>query len=293
MMDIEKLGIQIAWNTRLQGLIYVKDPLKSYHRYTITQIIKDFRVYNASFGFINNFYVYLKNTNIVLSPTSKYDSFLAYTVFHQNDEVTYEEWMKLVNGKYNKTYMLLKKINDQETTNNTIMYLQSLPIEDVNQSIATIVILIDKSLFSEAVLNIQWPNRGVAVIIDKNSNIVSATKPFDSIPYLNYDNLSELNNLIYDDLNKQDIFVYNTVSKVTGWKYVSIVPKDVVMNKTRYIKKLTLISVIACFLFGASPLIILLRKTITIFRILFSRLLLVLVLRLIRAIMNIILLKNQ
>ncbi len=237
LMDIEKLSIQIAWNDRLQGLMNVREPLKSHHRYAITQIIKDFKVYSVALGFINNFYVYLGNTDIVLSPNSMYDAQLAYTVFHKQNDMTFEQWVELVHGKYNKVYMPLNKKGEKDKTSNTIAYIQSLPLEDINRTTATVVILLNESRFKEAVMNIRWLNQGVALIIDDSDNILAATKPIISLPILDYDGFKQSDGLVYDVLDGQDVVISHISSQVTGWKYVSIIPRDIVMDKVGYIPK--------------------------------------------------------
>src|SRR5690242_14890289 len=57
MLDIEGLGRQMAWNKWVEGLMFAKFPLSDYQHYTILQIIKDFKVYQAANGFVDDFYV--------------------------------------------------------------------------------------------------------------------------------------------------------------------------------------------------------------------------------------------
>jgi len=80
MADIERLSIQIAWNPKLESIIYNSKPMNPHGRYVISQIKKDLLLCRIANGYIDEIYIYLHNSEMFVSSERSYSMDLLETV---------------------------------------------------------------------------------------------------------------------------------------------------------------------------------------------------------------------
>lgn len=62
--------------------------------------------------------------------------------------------------------------------------------------------------------------------------------------------LTGQNGIIYQQLGEERVAISYTTSNISDWKYVSIIPEYIFLDKVEYISKLIVISIILCLLIG-------------------------------------------
>lgn len=261
MQDIESLGRQIAWNKGVEGLLFARTPLQDYKNYSILQIIKDFMVYQTANGFVDNFYVYFKNLDSGISPSGRIDPRILYELYHTRDNISYKEWQKMVRGTYLGDYIPLGAKNDKNKVANSVLYVKSLPIEDPKASAATIIIKLNIGRLQEAIKNIKWVNQGVILVINKDNTLITSTQPDFIKQPLIYEKIAETQNEVsYEVINGERVLVSCISSQITDWKYITIIPDKVLMEKVQYIKRFTMLTVLLWFLVGGIAAFLYARK---------------------------------
>jgi len=248
--DIYQLALQLGWNQNVQGIIYVREPLKGTHHYTIHKIINDIKFYRTANEFISNIYLYIKNIDSILTPSARYESELFFEHYHNCGDMTYYQWLNVLRNRYFKKYVTLPTKRDDQTISESIACIQSIPIENPHMPMATVIILIDKSQIFSTIQNNKLLQQGIVLILNKEDEIIFSSEPIDLSDSIKYSNLSKKHGLIESHLNGEKITVSYISSQFNDWKYISIIPSKIFMEKARYIYRLITLSLFLCLLLG-------------------------------------------
>ena len=82
--QVSDLMNSVALNKRIDDFVSIKEPMSEETRYNIQHTINDMSLYKYNLTFITDYYIYFKNSNTVLSPTSKYDPELFFSYIYNN-----------------------------------------------------------------------------------------------------------------------------------------------------------------------------------------------------------------
>ena len=250
LMDIERLSFQISWNSKLKGLMYIKDQMQPQHRYTITQLLKEFSLQKMSNGFVDDFFIYFKNSNMILCSDNNYEANLLKEDLLFSTKISLDQWNTLTQEYHTKDYQPINiQMPEVLSKSNTIALIQTLTLDYSKEAAATLVILLNKSYLVEAIQSIQWLEHGTVLIIDPEDQILVSTQPENEMMSLQYNSLIN-KGIQRDTIDGKDVYVSCIPSQVNGWKFVYITPSAVFKEKVSYIQMLIIISIFACLLLG-------------------------------------------
>ncbi|KRE75301.1 cache domain-containing protein [Paenibacillus sp. Soil750] len=136
LQEIEQLGIQIATQPKLQTLWTIKDSDK-YIQYE--EAVRALKTIRNSSPFIEDFYIYLRDDDTVMSPNLKTDAPTFFT----------------------KLYPLPGKSLEQVRTTSNVK--------------GTIVMLINEQQILDLLKGIQWVNNGSMFILDEKGQVIVST----------------------------------------------------------------------------------------------------------------------
>ena len=252
LADIERLSFQISWNSKLKSLMYIKGQMQPQHRYIIAQLLKEFSLQKMSNSFVYDFFIYLKNSDMILSSDTNYEAELINENQFFTPEIGLERWKALSQEYHAKDYEpinVLLEMPESVSKSDTIALIQTLTLDYSKNATATLVMLLNKSYLVEAIQSIQWLKQGAVLIIDKEGNILVSTQPENKEMPLRYDSLSDegIQRAVIDG---KDVYVSCISSQVNDWKFVYITPSAVFKEKVSYIQKLLILSVFACLMLG-------------------------------------------
>lgn len=253
--NVMKFGWQINQNPRLQTAMYSKSDLDADQRYLFYQISEDLKNYQALNSSIESSYIYIKNKDIVISCISYDNTRNFYKLNHSDEKITYEEWYNLINNCKKIQYVPLESISDENSDSNlphkSIAYLQPIPIGSNNDPSATLVILIDEQKIRKALQEINLVKKGDLYIIDENSTLMSTTSELQTLPKeINYNVLKNDDETLHLPINSSEMTLSCITSRFLKWKYISVIPKNIFMEKVSYIRKFSLISTFICLFLG-------------------------------------------
>ncbi len=258
--DIERLSLQIAFNPRLQGLMYVKEPYREHHHFTLNQILQDFRIYKLANAYIDDFFVYLHFGNVVINPQSVYDMKFFDNNIQNTDRIRYAQWQELQSTSHIKNYTLMEVKDTRAKVRQNIAYIHSLPWVDPQEAVATLVILLDESKFLDSIKNVQFINDGNVIIIDKNNKVMASTVPIDEENPILYEQLLDPNIIYYDEIQGESYVVSFIPSISQDWKYVFLLPSSIFLERVQYIRYVIWTSIILCLVIGGVISSVFLRK---------------------------------
>lgn len=261
--DVENLAIQLGWNEMSKEVMYIQESsIESYHRYMISSLMKEYNLYKTAFNSIDDFYVYYRNGNFILTRTGKYTTEEYYRIFLQNDTVPYEKWLSILRDKHDKDFIPFINKFGRKSEEKSIVYMQSLPVITTQPPIATIAINLNEESLAKEIANTKWMAEGAVFIIDSENRILASTNSGAYSDLVSYDKLGKSEEVFNQTFNGEKVVVSYAKSDVNSWKYVSVLPTRVFLGNAQYIRKVIYISVLACFLIGITVSYVLTKRNI-------------------------------
>ena len=249
LKEIERLAMQISINPKLEWLMENNEP----GNYKYIDLKNELARYQTVGTIINNFFVYLEESNVILSPAMKTNSDTFFNYIQQYGNITDKEMVQnRISGFHLNQYFPSEKVKWGQRDENMIMYLQSLPYGEKNDIKGALAILIDEQQIREMLNQEDWENKGSIYIIDESKETIMSTVKEETIitdlkPLLNK---RENESFVVNKKDGQEMIVSYTTSNQNGWTYVSVVPKHIVLSKVNTVRTWAIYLVLCCFLIG-------------------------------------------
>lgn len=247
LKDIEKIGIELLFNQNIKGLSTQDTSIETIGSYNT--VIRDLGVYKISNSYINNLYLYLQGNKCAISANTYlpekyfYDNLVSYKGVNEN------QWREILQNKDIPGFIpVLSK--EENNLCKVVVYTKPLLIGNSSSSRALLMITIDNLKLLESITSIDWVNKPSILVIDKNNNIVSSNSTREISGLVKYDDLKLNSDIILITKGSEKLTVSYTTSDITNWKYISIIPTSVFSEKTDFIKKLTVVSILLSLLIG-------------------------------------------
>lgn len=251
LKDAERLSFDIAFNPDIQLLATSQDTDWNNKQYEVSEIVKDFKRMNITNGYIHDFYVYLRSLDGVISSTAASRSHYMYPIL-ANPDISYDEWIDVHQKVYSGRYISIGGQSASDGGSGALAYMRSIPLSNSEKSQATIVIQFNKERFTEMIQNIQAVQEGSMFILDTDNRILASTAPFPLTDILRADELGEGDNMLVKGQGRDSFIISYTKSDVSKLKYVSIVRREIVMEKSEFTEKLMIASIILCLILGGA-----------------------------------------
>lgn len=258
--DIDTLMFQVSMNENLRRMVTwnkadVSKVIFTPEYYTVVETMHDLARYKNVNGFVIGMYVYLKNSDQILSPFGFLDPETFYKATMDNPDyhegMTYTKWHDNLNSIHNKKWILDKdtkiKLNENRYT---VKMLQTLPINTVGKTDSTLVFVLNKERFMNAINNISSMYNGWTLILDKENQPLFTNVPFEMSWSPDYNSLTGKTGLINEDINGEKVLISYINSEISDWKYVSVFPFNLYQEKVVYARNFMASSIIISVIIG-------------------------------------------
>jgi two-component system response regulator YesN len=239
MAEVAGFTRQLALNKDINVLMSEKPDGDNAYVYGIWKIMSDNMSFTQTNDFLQHFYVYLKNYNVIMTQGSTYfrpEHF--YQDFRYND-VSFKDWNQTILGKTHKNEITpLGSFIYKKTQTSAITYMQSLPLEGYSDSPpAIVVVIIDEKTIASLLSGLIERYGGWTHISDAEGHTISLQGIGNAeIAKLSADTAfdkTKVSQFYGDDL------VITTRSSTNGWVYRAGIPKQVLMENANKIKNIT------------------------------------------------------
>ncbi|MGF9695400.1 helix-turn-helix domain-containing protein [Paenibacillus sp. MABNR03] len=238
MAEVEGFTRQLAVNQELNVLMNERD--NETNVYGIWRAMENVLTFGQTNDFLQNYYIYLANYNLILTPGSSYRPNHYYTDFHYTD-LSLEEWMKEVLDQTHRSEIKpLSSYVSRGQQTSVITYMQSLPLDSFNNSSpAVAVVVIDEKMIVGLLSSLTDRYGGWVHISDAQGNTIA----------LKGSGVSEMAKMTSDpgfDQSKVSQFYENdlvitTRSDTNGWVYQAGIPRDLLLENANKIKKMSML----------------------------------------------------
>ena len=250
--EINKMAMQLALNTNVKNLVYSSDPIKDSEIYKILDVEQEMLPYALTNTFISDFYIYVKSSNILVSPSTAYSRLpQQYDYFFKYAQMTYDEWhSQILNKRWTRELFPSATTENYNGTKNIVLYAQSLPMEGLQDFSGNILVTIDEMEICKLLDRLNDEGNSLVYIVDSNGQII--IHPDNSATELNplEIDLSAKNGISEQYINGNKMTVTHTLSEKNGWFYVVVMPSVLFLERVEYIKTITGAVVAAILLIG-------------------------------------------
>lgn len=240
--DAERLSFDIAFNPDIQLLATSQETNWNKKQYEVSQIVKDFKRMNITNGYIDDFYVYFRNLDGVISSTAASRSRSMFPLLAERD-TSYAEWMASLQKVYS---------GSASGDAGPFAYRRSFPIANPEKALATIVIRFNQERFMEMIQTVQLAQYGSIFILDRENNTLASTASVPLAELVPLDELNDGRHMRIKGNGNHSLIISYTTSEISQLTYVSAVRREIVMEKSDYTEKLMLASIILCLIIGVA-----------------------------------------
>lgn len=240
--DAERLSFDIAFNPDIQLLATSQETNWNKKQYEVSQIVKDFKRMNITNGYIDDFYVYFRNLDGVISSTAASRSRSMFPLLAERG-TSYAEWMASLQKVYS---------GSARGAAGPFAYRRSFPIANPEKALATIVIRFNQERFMEMIQTVQLAQYGSIFILDRENNTLASTASVPLAELVPLDELNDGRHMRIKGNGNHSLIISYTTSEISQLTYVSAVRREIVMEKSDYTEKLMLASIILCLIIGVA-----------------------------------------
>ncbi|MFD0670809.1 AraC family transcriptional regulator [Cohnella sp. GCM10027633] len=239
MAEVEGFTRQLAINPDLNALMNERTTGDQANVYGIWKMLRNVMTFGQTNDFLQQFYVYLSNYNVVLTPGSAYfrpEHY--YATFHYEDQ-TFSEWKQSILGQTHRSEIMpLRPFLNKGTKTSVVTYMQSFPLDSFGSSSpAVAVVMIDEKTIGNLLSGITDRYGGWTLISDgEGRTIASQGTGVPDMAKLADDGMldpGQVSQYYEDDL------VIATVSDSNGWVYRAGIPREVLLEDSKRIKFIT------------------------------------------------------
>ncbi|SFB36990.1 AraC-type DNA-binding protein [Cohnella sp. OV330] len=239
MAEVEGFTRQLALNQDLFVLMNEKKSDGDVNLYSIWNVLRSVMVFGQTNDFLRNYYIYLRNYNVVLTPGSAYFRPEHYYETAHYRNMTLDDWRNtILNKPHSREILPLSPFEDGDGQTSVISYMQSLPLDSFGEvSPATVVVIIDEKTIQSLLTGLKDRYGGWTYISDREGKTISrqgiAEKEILELNGTDGLRADEQSQFYGDDL------VIAIQSDKTGWTYRAGIPRAVLMENANHIKFIT------------------------------------------------------
>ncbi|RXZ82919.1 AraC family transcriptional regulator [Paenibacillaceae bacterium] len=206
----------------------------------ILKMLRHINTFGQTNDFLQNFFIYLSNYDVILTPGSAYFRPEHYFENYRYTDISFEEWKKDVLGRAHRSELMpLQPFKIGSSNTSVITYLQSLPLDSFSEtSPAVIGVLIDKKAIARHLSAVTERYGGWVHVSDKEGRMISlqGTINQEDVEAMVADSRfdgSQVSQFYEDNL------VITIKSGKNGWVYRAGIPKQVLLENANQIKFIT------------------------------------------------------
>ena len=250
LSSTERLSYEINFNARVNKLLQASGTFMDVPPYTLYEVVRDLGMYKIPSRYIDNFYIYFKNTDTVVSSINGLDSKSYYNIYVESTGYPYEQWKDLISGTYKGEYIPVHYEDIRGHEVRTVSYALTIPLGSDGKNTANVVIMLDETRFQDDIKDMGILNKGRLLIIDKDNKVIASSsmdKGFDSFKY---EDLNSRSGLIHEQVEGEKVVISYITSDVAKWKYIVVIPNSAFWEQAEYIRRLTVLSLLICLVVG-------------------------------------------
>lgn len=249
LLSVEQLILEISLNLRIQKFLYSGYYEDGVDIYDLAKVQEEIYNYSRINSMVDMLFVYYKNLDIIISDTSKYEPGFFYNQVVPYSEWKYEQWKEMLSKGYFKEYKPAQTIGTNIYRSNAITLFTSLPYGNKKQPLGNLVILLKEDKIASLLDDINILGKGTVYVLDSKDQVITSIGDKSMMKPFSYNSFKG-RSYFYDMINGKETIVSFIDSKISDWKYISVIPTSAFSNRIRNIKVTAIIIILLELIIG-------------------------------------------
>ena len=250
--DVNKFIYQIGINPKIRQIMNANKELTSKDYILAYQLKQDLLTYKAITGFVKDYYIYLSNSDRILTPSGLIEKKIFFKSNLENTKyqntLSYERWHEIIQGQYLGKYIPLSN-TDSDIADADIIYSLGLPIVSSKPD-AVLAVILDNKKFHNSIQSVHRLTNGWGIILDKDNQVLFSSFPYHIELSSDFQKLTNNTGIIDRRINSKEYKLSYIRSEESGWKYISVIPSEIYGQKVKHIRQITIMTILLCLLLG-------------------------------------------
>ena len=258
--SIDTLAFQISNDTQYRRVASWTDQDINQIRFKpdysyIVEAMKKLNEFKRVNPFVTGTYIYLRNSDTILSSLGFYDLNTFHHAFKDNaiyyESMSFDDWYAYLNDVQTKKSVAQYENNNwQYGSKSSIKIMQTLPLIARGQVDAVLVFVLDKDIFMNAINNTSQMHNGWTLILDSENQTIFSTMPGEVDWSPDYNRLQGKTGSVYDEIDGDKHVISYIDSAVYDWKYITVLPNDMYQEKVSHAAKIMTMGILISVAIG-------------------------------------------
>lgn len=255
MEDVTILLDQINNHSTIRYLLNRKGELSAADRYRFLTIIQDLRKQYTQATMLEDAFIYMKNTDSVVSTRSRSDSRFFYENYYSYEGIDYETWMnRYMLEAQDVSVIPARNVFNGVSTRRLITIMQSLPRGSGEYQTGTAVLFLNADwLLSQITAGGDYA-RSVYVFSESGDIIVSSDDT-EGLP-VRFSSFTEKDGMYTLSASSGDYQVTYIKSPMSGWTYAMAISRDQFYSPVYRLRMLTIAALAVVSIIGVALIVL-------------------------------------
>ena len=244
----ENIGIKISANKRIKDLLLYNGIPDTKYRYDVKTVTDDLKNFIISESYIQDMYIYLPNSDFVISTIGSMGRELAHEIFAKPSGISYDDWLDTMKNTKTAAYYSGSATDNYQPY---IQYIRPITLAGIDTNRATLVINFNYSWFESMLKGMQNSEDDTVIMMDGAGNTVCASNTNITSSDIKENNVSlkggSFNNI---DIKGKNMAVSVLHSDITKWCYIFATPTERFLGNFRSLRQFLIISNAASLILG-------------------------------------------
>lgn len=232
LKEINKLINDFSLNARITSFVYSTPDMGKDYYYRMHQALREITSLSLTNAFIHDTYIYHRRGQEVLTSSGVYDLENCFALITNYADLDYGTWYEMIeNAPLFHTIYPARTIRLSADTQKSILTsISPLPnFAFSQQNSATLVVMLDGNKFINILENNLATEQSAIYIVDSAGQVILACgeTSFADGSLL----IPSQAGYFTASVNDTSVIVASAPSRVNGWRYVSVSPENLLMNK--------------------------------------------------------------
>lgn len=256
--DMNQLSYLVSYSNRLESMLYERAPVTGEEYFRAWELVEDFSAYRDSSTAVVDFYVYLPNLDMIISPSGYFTSRSYHMALRDERQSSYRSWLSSLAGLRSQVFRPSRLARVPGTNNTYVPAIElviplPLPRPGPNPR-GWVVIQIDERPFRDQYDDTVWEDKSLFFVVDRNAGLMSSSDPGANLSPLlmEYQEVQSVPRVSEVTLSESPYVAFSRPSRDTGfnWNYVALIPRNLYASEFTQLRRFTIIAFVLCALIG-------------------------------------------
>ncbi|MGG1516942.1 helix-turn-helix domain-containing protein [Paenibacillus oryzisoli] len=255
LKQLDQIAFELSNNTSIYEFTSSRETDVVEANIKLKSIIRDINISSANVtkSLSETIVIYSLKNDIFVSNATKYEPEFFYDTYMRNVSLPYPDWISQVKSVSGRQFWpSVNTVGASKMGQKIITYLQPLTQYGISNHAILISLLPEDKIWNFFGRG-EMDAKSYRAILDKDNKLISSAPDSTEPVKVNYAEIFQSGrDHMFFKYNGKKYIAISTVSQVFGWKYVTILPVIVLMEKISYLNILFSIALLICILLGLS-----------------------------------------